>query len=176
MLTFYCCFTHLLSEIMNYLLKHILKHPRPESGAPTGGLFEGRYGMPSQHCHCFAYLVTTVTLLVFHYYRSHIDLTKRVLVFAISMTGLILQVLGRIYLRFHTVNQCLVGVGFGCLSAIVFYIIGVYAFLPFSEYLCKLWFLRLFSFRKDLISHPPDRSDRKLVSQRGRGECKSKYN
>lgn len=155
LLTFYCCFTHLLSEIMNYLLKHTLKHPRPEHGAPGGGLFEGRYGMPSQHCHCFAYLFTTTLLLVFHYYRHHIESTKKALVLAISSVALTLQILGRIYLRFHTINQCLVGVAFGSLSALMFYLIGLYFFLPYSDPICRVWILRAFSFRKDLITPPP---------------------
>lgn len=176
MLTFYCCSTHLLSEVMNYLLKHILKHPRPDSGAPSGGLFEGRYGMPSQHCHCFAYLVTTVLLLVFHYYRNHIDTPKRILVVVISITGLALQVVGRIYLRFHTVGQCVAGVAFGSLSAITFYTIGIHFFLPLSDWLCRIWFLKVFSFRKDLVSSPPG-SGRRLISDKGRSNvCRTKYN
>lgn len=155
LLTFWCCFTHLLSEIMNYILKHFLKHPRPDHGAPGGGLFEGRYGMPSQHCHCIAYLVTTVLLLVFHYYRYHIGAVKKFLVLVISIVGLALQVIGRIYLRFHTVNQCLVGVAFGTVSAIIFYLVGISIFLPNSDWLLRLWPLRFLSFRKDLISlHP----------------------
>lgn len=154
LVTFYCCFTHLLSEIMTYVLKHTLKHPRPDHGAPGGGLFEGRYGMPSQHCHCFAYLVTMVLLLVFHYYRNHIEPSKKALVLVVSTVGLVLQVVGRVYLRFHTVNQCLAGVAFGFISASTFYLIGLYFFLPYAESLCKLWILRLFSFKKDILSQP----------------------
>lgn len=152
LLTFWCCFTHLLSEIMNYALKYALKHPRPANGAPSGGLFEGRYGMPSQHCHCFAYLVTVVLALVFHYYRHQISPMKKALVLAISLICLALQVIGRVYLRFHTLDQCLVGVSLGVSSAIMFYIIGVNFFLPHSQYLCRTWILRWLSFRKDLIS------------------------
>lgn len=155
LLTFYCCFTHLLSEIMNYILKHSLKHPRPDQGAPGGGLFEGRYGMPSQHCHCFAYLTTMVVLLVFHYYRHHIDSTKKVFVLVISTMGLTLQVIGRVYLRFHTVNQCLVGVSFGISSAVIFYIMGLNYFLPHGDSICRLPILQAFSFRKDLITPIP---------------------
>lgn len=158
LLTFYCCFSHLLSEILNYSLKHVLKHPRPEHGAPGGGLFEGRYGMPSQHCHCFAYLVTMVLLLVFHYYRNNIDSTKKGFVLLLSTLGLTFQVIGRIYLKFHTVNQCLVGVAFGFFSAVTFYLIGLYFFLPYAESICRLWVLRIFSFRKDLLTPPPQHS------------------
>lgn len=155
LLTFYCCFTHLLSEIMNYLLKHTLKHPRPDHGAPGGGLFEGRYGMPSQHCHCFAYLTTMVLLLVFHYYRQYIDPSKKFLILAISTVGLTLQVIGRIYLRFHTANQCFIGVAFGIISAITFYILGLNYFLPHADKLCKFQILQMFSFKKDLILGSP---------------------
>lgn len=173
LLTFWCCFTHLLSEIINYALKHALKHPRPINGAPGGGLFEGRYGMPSQHCHCFAYLITVVLALVFHYYRHYIGPTKKTLVLTISLIGLTLQVLGRVYLRFHTLDQCLVGIALGITSAIVFYILGVNFFLPQAQYLCRMWILRWLSFRKDLISSPPEpykgdtaESDRFDVCQR----------
>lgn len=180
LLTFYCCFTHFLSEIMNYVLKHSLKHPRPDHGAPGGGLFEGRYGMPSQHCHCFAYLVTMVLLLVFHYYRNQIDSSKKAIVLLISTFGLALQVFSRIYLRFHTVNQCLVGVAFGFLSALTFYCIGVNFFLPFSSPLLKIGLFRYFSFRKDLLTPPPiepchyqtlsHRSTNKINQCRAKGE------
>lgn len=179
MLTFYCCFTHLLSEILNYTLKHILKHPRPESGAPGGGLFEGRYGMPSQHCHCFAYLVTTILMLVFHYYRGHVDAPKRLLVLVLTITGLALQAVGRVYLRFHTISQCLVGVALGCVSATVFYTIGIHYFLPNSDWLCRTWILRVFSFRKDLISLPPSNESGKssvFSSRQKTNICKAKYN
>lgn len=155
LLTFYCCFTHLLSEILTYVLKHVLKHPRPDHGAPGGGLFEGRYGMPSQHCHCFTYLITTILLLVFHYYRGHIESTKKVFVFSVSSIGLTLQIIGRVYLRFHTIHQCLAGVALGFISALTFYLIGLYLFLPYAEPLCKLWILRIFSFKRDILSQPP---------------------
>lgn len=155
LLTFYCCFTHLLSEILNYILKHYLKHPRPDQGAPGGGLFEGRYGMPSQHCHCFAYLSTMVILLVFHYYRHYIDSSKKIFVLLISSLGLTLQILGRIYLRFHTTNQCLAGMAFGIISAITFYILGLSLFLPHADRLCKLPILQMFSFRRDLVTAIP---------------------
>lgn len=158
LLTFWCCFTHLLSEIATYIVKHAIKQPRPEHGAPGGGLFEGRYGMPSQHCHCFAYLFTTILLLTLHYYRQHIDSRKKALVILISSVALILQVLGRVYLRFHTINQCLAGVAFGCASAIFFYFIGINYFLPHSEFLCRFKLLRMFSFKRDLVSSPPSQS------------------
>lgn len=175
LLTFYCCFTHLLSEIMNYILKHTFKHPRPEHGAPGGGLFEGRYGMPSQHCHCFAYLFTMVLLLVFHYYRLYIDSSKKALVLFISSVGLILQVLGRIYLRFHTVNQCLAGVAFGCISALTFYLIGIHFFLPYTEPFLKWPILRMFSFRKDLITQPPSMYVQQTGASRNKvGHCRIK--
>lgn len=175
LVTFYSCFTHFLSEILNYTLKHALKHPRPEHGAPSGGLFEGRYGMPSQHCHCFAYLITTVLLLVFHYYRQHIDYSKKLLVLIISSIGLTLQVLGRIYLRFHTVNQCLVGVAFGCVSALSFYLIGLHFFLPYSEPFCKMWILRIFSFRKDLLTPPPSINQEANSTRNKLNQCRLKH-
>jgi dolichyldiphosphatase len=155
MLTFYCCFTHMLSEIMNIILKQLLKQPRPENGAPQGGLFEGRYGMPSQHCHCFAYLITTALLLTFHYYKRYINSDKKLLVLTVSIVSLALQVFGRLYLRFHTLQQCLVGVAFGMISAIVFYSIGLQYFLPYSEFICRLWPLRWFGFRRDLVTQAP---------------------
>lgn len=152
LVTFYCCFTHMLSEILNYILKHILKVPRPSEGPPGGGLFEGRYGMPSQHCHCFAYLFTIVLLLTFHYYKHHISSAKKVMTFVVSILALTLQVLGRIYLKFHTWDQCLGGIVFGSLSALIFYAVGLKFFLRFSDYLCNLSLLSFFSFRKDLVS------------------------
>lgn len=174
LLTFYCCFTHLLSEIMNYVLKHSLKHPRPDHGAPGGGLFEGRYGMPSQHCHCFAYLITMVLLLVFHYYRQHVDSTKKILVLTISTIGLTLQVFGRIYLRFHTVNQCLAGVSFGITSAITFYFLGLNYFLPYGDQLCKIPILQFFSFRKDLISSTSNSYQYSTHNRSKFPQCRSK--
>ena len=164
LLTFYCCFTHLLSEILTYCLKHYLKQPRPEHGAPSGGLFEGRYGMPSQHCHCFAYLITMILLLTLHYYRKHIGSVKKTLVAIVTTVGLVLQVLGRTYLKFHTMDQCLVGVAAGSLSALTFYSLGLFFFLPHSDYLCKLWLLRVFSFRRDLITDAPLVLEKHLLS------------
>lgn len=151
MLTFYCCLTHLISEIMNIFLKQLFKQPRPNNGAPSGGLFEGRYGMPSQHCHCFAYLTATVLLLIFHYYRKHISSSKKTLVAILCSLGLLLQVLGRIYLKFHTIEQCLAGAALGIVSALTFYLFGQRFFMPYAENLCELFLLRLFSFRKDLL-------------------------
>lgn len=161
LITTYCCFTHLLSEISNYALKHILRVSRPEGGPPGGGLFEGRYGMPSQHCHCFAYLFTMILLLTFHYYRAHIDLSKKLLTAIISLTALALQILGRIYLKYHTLSQCLAGVGFGSLMAIIFYSLGLKLFFPFFNDLCTIAPLRFFSFRKDLVTDQPTSSYQK---------------
>lgn len=155
LLTFYCCFTHLLSEIINYILKHLIKQPRPDHGAPGGGLFEGRYGMPSQHCHCFAFLVTMSLLLVFHYYRKYIDLKWKLFTITTSSIALTLQVIGRIYLRFHTTEQCMVGVAVGSLLATTFYLFGTHYFLPYTEQLCELKILRILSFRRDLVTEPP---------------------
>lgn len=140
---------------MNYFLKNAIREPRPPSAIPGGGLFEGRYGMPSQHCHCFAYLSTMVLLLVFHYYGKYISSVKKLFTLVISVLALTLQVLGRIHLNFHTPEQCLVGVAFGAISAVAFYIICLRFFLPHSDYLCTLWILRVFSFRKDLVTPPP---------------------
>lgn len=155
MLTFYCCFTHLISEIMNIVLKQLIKQPRPLNGAPSGGLFEGRYGMPSQHCHCFAYLMTMIMLLTLCYYRRYISPAKKVLAFVVCSMGLVLQVLGRIYLKFHTLEQCLAGAALGMMSALTFYTLGQIYFMPYAGQLCKLFPLRQFSFRKDLQTPPP---------------------
>lgn len=171
MLTFYCCFTHLLSEILNIILKSTIKQPRPENGAPSGGLFEGRYGMPSQHCHCFAYLITMVLLLTFHYYRKHVSRLFKALTLVICCIGLTLQVLGRIYLKFHTIEQCVAGAALGSLSATTFYLIGQIFFMPYAENLCNLNILKFFSFRKDLISKPPS-----IASFRSNSNAKLKTN
>lgn len=157
LLTFWCCFTHMISEILNYCLKHFLKQSRPENGPPSGGgLFEGRYGMPSQHCHCFSYLATMLNFLTLHYYRKHISVTKKVLILVVTTLCLALQIHGRIYLRYHTLDQCLYGVLFGFISALTFYLIGLKLFLPYSQYLCNLWPLKFLHFSKDLVSkkHP----------------------
>jgi len=174
MLTFYCCFTHLLSEIVSYLLKHILKQPRPDNGAPVGGLFEGRYGMPSQHCHCFAYLSTMVLLLVFHYYRQQIDINKKAFVLVVSTLCLILQISSRLYLRYHTVGQCLAGVALGTLSAVIFYLVGLYFFLPLSDQICAFKILRVLSFRKDLISEPPPTCQQQSLTRYKANQCRIK--
>lgn len=171
LLTFSCCFSHLLSEIMNIFLKKILKQPRPENNAPGGGLFEGRYGMPSQHCHCFAFLTTTILLLTFHYYRKQISAPKKGLAVTLCSVSLALQVLGRIYLKFHTIEQCLVGVTFGALSAMTFYALSQRYFMPHADRLCKLFPLRQFSFRKDLISPIPQKINQAKGDAKRRKNC-----
>lgn len=165
LVTLYCCFGHLLSEILCYLIKHHLKIPRPEQGPPGGGLFEGRFGMPSQHCHCFAFLFTMVLLLTHHYYRNYISTSKKILTVTISTLALTLQVIGRIYLRFHTIDQCLVGLFLGILTAISYYCIGLGSFLKYSNTICSHPLMSFFCFRKDLVSFPPSEQANKSKSK-----------
>ncbi|KAG9510567.1 Dolichyldiphosphatase 1 [Fragariocoptes setiger] len=151
LLTTYCCSTHLVSEIISYCLKRYLKHDRPID-APGGGtgFLEGKYGMPSQHCHCFAYLGTMILLLVYHYYRSATTKRWRAFCLVSVIIGVAIQIAARVYLNYHTLTQCFSGVALGLFNATLFYLAGLVLLRYFADSLCDLALLKVLNFRKDL--------------------------
>lgn len=115
----------LACEVLNFVLKRILKEERPKQMHGKG------YGMPSSHAQFVAFFSLSLTMfLLFRHVPkkpspSHTPLS---LVARIALSGLALLNAGlvawsRIYLNYHTPHQVLVGCGAGAASAISWFLV-----------------------------------------------------
>ncbi|XP_026154047.1 dolichyldiphosphatase 1 [Mastacembelus armatus] len=102
----------ILNEGVNWLLKHILREPRPCAGAHT--TLQTEYGMPSGHSQLIWFFV--VYFFLFLYLRMHqtnnarcVDLLWRHIL-SIILLGMALSVsYSRVYLLYHTWSQVFYG-------------------------------------------------------------------
>ncbi|XP_062269086.1 dolichyldiphosphatase 1 [Platichthys flesus] len=115
-----------LNDGVNWLLKHILREPRPCAGAHS--TLYSDYGMPSAHSQLIWFFV--VYFFLFLYLRMHqtnnarcVDLLWRH-VLSIILLGLALSVsYSRVYLLYHSWSQVFYGGVAGCTIGIIWFFI-----------------------------------------------------
>ena len=100
----------LLSDVVNLMLKNIIREPRP----PLGGELRSDYGMPSRHaqfaaCACILAMLNTPL-------RKQTPLFP---LFAWSLVGAV--AFSRAYLGYHTAAQVVVGTAVGTLFAFYYH-------------------------------------------------------
>lgn len=94
------------NELINLILKKLLKHPRPEGIHQDGG-----YGMPSSHTQFMWFFVISTMLLL---------KTQRLKNYLLILCAVVVSY-SRIYLGYHSTLQVLVGAIIGFLNAIAFF-------------------------------------------------------
>ncbi|KAM8828087.1 dolichyldiphosphatase 1 isoform 1-T1 [Spinachia spinachia] len=116
----------ILNEAVNWVLKHLLREPRPCAGSHT--TLHTEYGMPSSHSQLTWFFV--VYFFLFLYLRMHqtnnarcVDLLWRH-VLSIILLGMALSVsYSRVYLLYHSWSQVFYGAVAGCTIAILWFFI-----------------------------------------------------
>ncbi|XP_059162604.1 dolichyldiphosphatase 1-like [Physella acuta] len=102
-----------ISEGINFIVKHIIREPRPLRGRAN---LHTEYGMPSSHSQFIWFFSSYFTIfLIFRLYRNHSivdDLWKYVCA-GLSVVCAILVSWSRIYLSYHTISQVLLGAVIG---------------------------------------------------------------
>ncbi|XP_049594323.1 dolichyldiphosphatase 1 [Syngnathus scovelli] len=115
-----------LNEAVNWMLKHILREPRPCAG--THSAMTSDYGMPSSHSQLIWFFV--VYFFLFLYLRMHqtnnarcVDLLWRH-VLSIVLLGVAFAVsYSRVYLLYHTWSQVFYGGVAGSVIAVLWFFI-----------------------------------------------------
>lgn len=111
--TIFYFFGFLLTEISNFVLKNLIKQPRPTSSRDKDSGSFSKYGMPSDHSQIMFYFSTFFILLVaFRYSISNNRFTQLMLkgfLIGGSILVAVLVAYSRVYLEYHTYQQIIVG-------------------------------------------------------------------
>lgn len=111
---------HLVGEILNKIIKHLVKQPRPDFHKDFGQSSYGlTYGMPSAHSQFMGFFAAYFMLNVWH--RVPIRRPQKILVSACLALAAVLVAFSRVYLLYHTPQQVMVGVLVGVSAGVVFY-------------------------------------------------------
>ncbi len=97
-----------VNEAANKVLKNIFQQPRPSGAALSN------YGMPSSHSQFFAYLAVSFFMLM----KKPVAHRCVSPLFLILVGATAIMMWSRVYLRFHTLSQTLVGAGVGAAVAV----------------------------------------------------------
>lgn len=123
LLTWICCGSHFVHELLTKYLKRLIAEPRPLNGPPASGLFDGPYGMPSQHVACNSYMTIMIILLLFYHYRGFGILKFKLLATILLIIGLLIQMQARVHLKYHDLRQIIGGLIHGSISSLIHFII-----------------------------------------------------
>ncbi|XP_077986426.1 dolichyldiphosphatase 1-like [Glandiceps talaboti] len=123
-ITFFCGL--LANEAVNWVLKHIIRQPRPCKGHEV--VFS-EYGMPSSHSQFMGFFA--IYLVLFVYIRiqytcssssSIVDIAWKHLVSISALLTTVLVCYSRVYLHYHSSQQVLMGAIVGGLLAIPWFV------------------------------------------------------
>ncbi|GJQ85621.1 hypothetical protein Trydic_g20171 [Trypoxylus dichotomus] len=121
----------LLSELLNYFLKHAIQETRPI----TRNIIHNEFGMPSSHAQFVWFFATYVIYFVFirlHHMNNNtiMENISKILIISSSVLMALLVCIGRVYLQYHTVWQVLCGATIGALFATVWFALTYIVFTP----------------------------------------------
>lgn len=114
---------HLCGEILNKIIKRLIKQPRPDFHKDFGsGSYSLTYGMPLAHSQFMGFFAAYfICILLFK--MSHFSLAQKHAGCAILVVLSGLVAFSRVYLLYHTPQQVLVGVMFGAALGLVYFIV-----------------------------------------------------
>ena len=139
----------LLTEASNYILKNLIKHPRPLQVKNRGSF--SKYGMPSDHAMCMFYFSTFFSLLIiFRYYvnnNSIVQILFKNLLVVISFVGAFLVAYSRVYLEYHTYEQVVVGSLLGILIGAVWFFAVHSFFSAYFHQIASCWICEFLMIR-----------------------------
>lgn len=113
----------ILSELVNYVLKHLIQEPRPMSRAT----YYTEFGMPSSHSQLVWFFSTYVALFLFlklyssNNANSSIENLTKILIVSGCFLMAALVSFSRVYLQYHTVIQVIAGAIIGSILAIIWF-------------------------------------------------------
>lgn len=114
---------HLVSEVLNKILKKIIKQPRPEFHKDFGtGSYSLTYGMPSAHSQFMGFFCGYFICIILFKMQNFGDFEKMISASILVTVGT-LVCFSRVYLLYHTYQQVLVGVMFGALLGLIYFVI-----------------------------------------------------
>jgi len=116
-----------LNELLNAILKHSIKASRPCRPGDEAQLFN-KYGMPSSHAQFMGFFAIYMTLFAYIRLKMHIseqfmDNIRQHLMAFTSIGAALFVIISRIYLRYHTVEQVIVGLVIGVLSGVSWFFV-----------------------------------------------------
>lgn len=147
----------LLNEVANQLLKHAIKEPRPM--LREGEKMWSPYGMPSAHSQfmwflcVFAVLWLERRVILRERFPVAASLVKRAEQLGwVALASVVCY--GRIYLRYHTATQVLVGAGVGAALGAVWFALCHWLLVPHLFPMIERWPVARMLLIKDSSSVP----------------------
>lgn len=130
--TFFYGIGIIMSEGINYVLKKIIREPRPASlhGVRDSEVLSEKFGMPSSHTQYMWFVSTYMVLFVFIRLKHQESLILKSLWCALCVSVSSLVAYGRIYLHYHTVSQVAWGIVAGSTLAAIWFIIVHFLLTP----------------------------------------------
>jgi len=127
------------NELINTVLKYIIKQPRPISRDNN----YNEYGMPSSHSQ-FVWFFSIYMFLFIWIRLQHITNTKSVwfsktIVSLGCFAAALIVTVSRIYLLYHTVSQVAVGALIGSLLGLLWFLLTNYVFTPWFQTVASWW-------------------------------------
>lgn len=111
---------HLIGEVLNKAIKHVVKQPRPDFHKDFGaGSYGLSYGMPSAHSQFMGFFSTYFVCVLL----AKVPMgrrAKRLSCVALLAVG-VLVAFSRVYLFYHTVQQVFVGVVVGAVLGLAYF-------------------------------------------------------
>jgi len=129
----------LFNEFVNYVLKHIIKQPRPI----TRENMYNENGMPSSHSQ-FLWFFSVYMFLFIWVRLQHITNSKSVW-FSKLMVSLgcfaaaLIVTFSRVYLLYHSVSQVIVGSLIGALLGLLWFLLTNYILTPWFQTVASWW-------------------------------------
>ncbi|CAN3353321.1 dolichyldiphosphatase [Diutina catenulata] len=117
---------HLGSEVVNKIVKHIIRQPRPDFHKDFGkGSYGSSYGMPSAHSQFAGFFAAYFLCVVLT--KVPVSTLSKVVVSAGLLTVGFLVPFSRVYLMYHTWPQVAVGVMLGVALGLVYFVVASFA-------------------------------------------------
>lgn len=114
---------HLLNEVLNKVIKFIVREPRPDFHKDFGvGSYSLTYGMPSAHSQFMGFFALYF-ILTLKYRIPKLTGIQKGFGMVILATAAALVAISRVYLLYHTYAQVLVGLSSGAVLGLTYFII-----------------------------------------------------
>lgn len=111
---------HLIGEVLNKIIKHLIKQPRPDFHKDFGaGSYGLTYGMPSAHSQFIGFFATYFLCIVL--FKVPMPRWQKSAFAAVFPVVGLAVAFSRVYLLYHTVQQVLVGLMVGVVWALVYF-------------------------------------------------------
>lgn len=118
----------LLDDLLNAVLKDYIAQPRPHD---TLDKYNSLYGMPSNHSQFMCFIFAYGTAWIYFSWSRRYNYIIKPLIITGIFVGTLTVMYSRIYLRYHTWEQVLIGGLIGLGTGTVWYLLTEYLFRPY---------------------------------------------